>query len=655
MAFRLYQQKLSGYCVALFKKNSTITTRYTTLLWRKSQTADWCCRRIASSSVWIKNNYFNHKSLLTTLKFEDYYKSNSSKYNLYPIFLAAWAAVYADSKSNTDTRLLKAARSGNVVEIERLIKTGYDVNQKHELGWTALHIAAVNGYSNAVKILIEAGANPNVGDEFTNVDKTARDKQMHSLDVLLRREDEFSDRLSSRATFGGCTPLHYAVLADDVATVVELLKLGADPLQKNDSGHLPVDYARTPSMKKLITVYEEKAAVAKKEKEAEERRRFPLEQRIKQFIVGQEGGIAVVASAIRRKENGWYDEEHPLVFLFLGSSGIGKTELAKQIARYLHKDNKNGFIRLDMSEYQEKHSVARLIGSPPGYIGHEKGGQLTGRLKKCSNAVVLFDEVDKAHPEVLTALLQLFDEGRMTDGKGQTVECRNAIFVMTSNLGNDEIREYAQQLRIEAEEVANQRYSGKIDEGAMEEKITISRRFKEKVIQPILKRHFRRDEFLGRINEIVYFLPFSHSELLKLVNKELEFWAKQAKEKHDIELSWDCQILNVLAEGYNVHYGARSIKYEVERRVISQLASAHENNFIKKGSKVHVAVEDSDISGNSLPSTGPNIKLQILEKNSKGQTGFLDLPLDLVSLSCRQVSNWLGKLENRTWLHIVFF
>jgi ATP-dependent Clp protease ATP-binding subunit ClpB len=114
--------------------------------------------------------------------------------------------------------------------------------------------------------------------------------------------------------------------------------------------------------------------------------------------------------AIRRKENGWIDDSHPLVFLFLGSSGIGKTELGKQVANYLHKGQREAFIRIDMSEYQEKHSVARFIGSPPGYVGHEDGGQLTSKLRKCPNAVVLFDEVDKAHPEVLTVLLQLFDE-----------------------------------------------------------------------------------------------------------------------------------------------------------------------------------------------------------------------------------------------------
>lgn len=227
-------------------------------------------------------------------------------------------------------------------------------------------------------------------------------------------------------------------------------------------------------------------------------------------------------AAIRRRENGWYDEEHPLVFLFLGSSGIGKTELAKQVARYLHKDNKKGFIRLDMSEYQEKHEVAKMIGAPPGYIGHDQGGQLTKKLKECPNAVVLFDEVDKAHPDVLTVMLQLFDEGRLTDGQGKTIVCKDAIFVMTSNLASEEIANHALELRREAKLAAEQREEG--DEIC--EKVTISRKFKERVVQPILKLHFRRDEFLGRINEMVYFLPFSRPELLSLVTKELDFWSK---------------------------------------------------------------------------------------------------------------------------------
>ena len=396
---------------------------------------------------------------------------------------------------------------------------------------------------------------------------TVRERRLHSLEVQITRSDEFSDRLSPRANFRGCTALHYAALTDNIGTINLLLEAGADPLKANDYGHTAIEYAKDENTKQLIRRYAEKYDQGKKKLEMEERRRFPLEKRLKEFIVGQEGPITTVASAIRRKENGWIDEEHPLVFLFLGSSGIGKTELAKQVSKYMQKDDKKAFVRIDMSEYQEKHEVAKLIGAPPGYVGHEDGGQLTKKLKQNPEAVVLFDEVDKAHPDVLTVLLQLFDEGRLTDGKGKTIECKNAIFIMTSNLASTEIADHALQLRREAEDVAKERYAGNIEDKDLGEKITISRHFKDRIIQPILKYHFGRDEFLGRINEIVYFLPFSQSELHHLVERELEFWASRARSKHSIELTWDKSVLSLLSEGYNVYYGARSIKHEVKAGV----------------------------------------------------------------------------------------
>ncbi|KAK7867768.1 hypothetical protein R5R35_002267 [Gryllus longicercus] len=527
-----------------------------------------------------------------------------------------------DHHGMNEKRLFRAAKYGNVQEIKRLHSEGMDVNLRHPLGWTALQVAAINGKVEAVKTLLECGAEPNTGDDFVNVYRTAIEKGLHSIDVLVKREDEFSDRLNNRATFQGFTALHYAVLADSASVVRTLLEAGADPTIENDAGHQPTEYARDGEVKDLLKQYSIKFDEIRQKKEAEERRRFPLEQRLKKNIVGQEGPITVVASAIRRKENGWSDEEHPLVFLFLGSSGIGKTELGKQLANYIHKEKTNGFIRLDMSEYQEKHEVAKLIGAPPGYVGHDDGGQLTKLLKKCPTAVVLFDEVDKAHPDVLTVLLQLFDEGRLTDGKGKTIECKNAIFVMTSNLASDEIAEHALQLRREAQDIVDKKLEGKLENMEMTETITISRHFKENVVQPILKKHFRRDEFLGRINEIVYFLPFSRSELLKLVSKELHFWAKKAKEKHQIDLTWDRSVESILADGYDVHYGARSIKYEVERRVVNQLASAHERGLIGRGSAVYVTVhcpngEDGEVVI-KLRVKGRGVKdfIDIDEKNS---------------------------------------
>ncbi|XP_025866337.1 mitochondrial disaggregase isoform X2 [Vulpes vulpes] len=452
---------------------------------------------------------------------------NRAGLSMWALATALVVHCYSKSPSNKDIALMEAARANNVQEVSRLLSEGADVNARHRLGWTALMVAAISRNDSVVRILLAAGADPNLGDDFSSVYKTAKEQGIHSLEVLVTREDDFNNRLNNRASFKGCTALHYAVLADDYRTVKELLDGGANPLQRNEMGHTPLDYAREGEVMKLLRTSEAKYQEKQRKREAEERRRFPLEQRLKEHIIGQESAIATVGAAIRRKENGWYDEEHPLVFLFLGSSGIGKTELAKQTAKYMHKDAKKGFIRLDMSEFQERHEVAKFIGSPPGYIGHEEGGQLTKKLKQCPNAVVLFDEVDKAHPDVLTIMLQLFDEGRLTDGKGKTIDCKDAIFIMTSNVASDEIAQHALQLRQEALEMSHNRIAENLGDVQINDKITISKNFKENVIRPILKAHFRRDEFLGRINEIVYFLPFCHSELIQLVNKELNFWAKR--------------------------------------------------------------------------------------------------------------------------------
>jgi len=400
-----------------------------------------------------------------------------------------------------------------------------------------------------------------------------------------------------------------------------LMDKGADPTLTNEYGLPPADYAADVGMRRLMSEHFQRHAAQKKKRDQEQRRKFPIEQRIKQAIIGQEGAIATVCGAIRRKENGWHDGDSPLVFLFLGSSGIGKTELAKQVADYLEPGKAEGFIRIDMSEYQQKHEVAKLIGSPPGYIGHDDGGQLTKRLKKNPSAVVLFDEVEKAHPDILTVLLQLFDEGRLTDGKGETVHCKDALFIMTSNLASEQIARHAMQLRQEAAEVTRMRYGeAKEEEEASkterrEVEVTISRDFKEAVIRPILKNHFQRDEFLGRINEIVYFLPFSRPELLKLVRKEMEKWVKRGSERHDMEVRFDPAVLDLLADGYNVHYGARSIKHEVERRVVTQLAQAHESGALGPGCSVLVTAALPDPDRPALAS--PPLLLKVKRKEDK--------------------------------------
>uniref|UniRef100_A0A673UPI5 ClpB homolog, mitochondrial AAA ATPase chaperonin n=1 Tax=Suricata suricatta TaxID=37032 RepID=A0A673UPI5_SURSU len=534
---------------------------------------------------------------------------NRAGLSMWALATALVVHCYSKSPSNKDAALMEAARTNNVQEVSRLLSEGADVNARHRLGWTALMVAAISRNDSVVQVLLAAGADPNLGDDFSSVYKTAKEQGIHSLEVLVTREDDFNNRLNNRASFKGCTALHYAVLADDYRTVKELLNGGANPLQRNEMGHTPLDYAREGEVMKLLRTSEAKYQEKQRKREAEERRRFPLEQRLKEHIIGQESAIATV--------------------------GAGKTELAKQTAKYMHKDAKKGFIRLDMSEFQERHEVAKFIGSPPGYVGHEEGGQLTKKLKQCPNAVVLFDEVDKAHPDVLTIMLQLFDEGRLTDGKGKTIDCKDAIFIMTSNVASEEIAQHALQLRQEALEMSHNRLAENLGDVQISDKITISKNFKENVIRPILKAHFRRDEFLGRINEIVYFLPFCHSELIQLVNKELNFWAKRAKQRHNITLLWDREVADVLVDGYNVHYGARSIKHEVERRVVNQLAAAYEQDLLPGGCTLRITVEDSDkqlLKSPELPSPQaekrpPKLRLEIIDKDSKTHKLDIQAPL----------------------------
>uniref|UniRef100_A0A5K3EFZ8 ANK_REP_REGION domain-containing protein n=1 Tax=Mesocestoides corti TaxID=53468 RepID=A0A5K3EFZ8_MESCO len=581
----------------------------------------WCRACLPKRSLVVVNS-INFPRNCVILHFESLFH-RTPKFHYLTTVIAVSAAL-GRTDGDDIFELIKFGKPGSAErEIE---KTRQVVHLRHPLGWTPLMLAVIQRKLNVVKALLAAGAEVDARENYAGTSGFSFHGRTTSPDVEWRRLTEFSDYLNPSADFRGCTALHYAVLADDVELVRLLLAAGADPTVKNSRGHTPQMYSKSNDINIAIDAAMKQFNLKKQAKDREERQRYPLDQRLREKIVGQEQAIRTVSAAIRRKENGWHDEDHPLVFLFLGSSGIGKTELAKQIAAYLHKGDSNSrtFIRFDMSEFQEKHEVAKFIGAPPGYVGHESGGQLTKALKECSNAVVLFDETEKAHPDVLTALLQVFDEGRLTDGQGNTVDCKNAIFIMTSNVGSQVIAEYAQSLRSTP--------------GDGDNEIEVSRDFKEKVMRPMLRKHFLRDEFLGRINEMVYFLPFSTSELTELVLRNLNVWKEKAKSRHSISLSWDREVIDLIVDGYDVYYGARSITYEIERRIISQLALADERGKLGPNCKVHLKVSHPSAldERKSASSSGeqkacspdeqpvpPRIVLEVTSE--KGKTQIFDL------------------------------
>lgn len=295
-----------------------------------------------------------------------------------------------------------------------------------------------------------------------------------------------------------------------------------------------------------------------------------LEEALHKRVIGQDFAIQAVSDAIRRSRAGLSDPKRPVgVFLFVGPTGVGKTELTKALADQLFNDEE-AIIRLDMSEYMEKHSVAKLIGSPPGYVGFEEGGQLTEAIRRRPYSVVLFDEIEKAHPDVFNILLQIFDEGRLTDAKGRTVNCKNALFIMTSNLGSEQLLE-------------------KLKSGEK----TWTKEDILHIVEPVLKKHFR-PEFLNRIDEILPFLPLSKKDMLQIVPVQLEDIQARLQEK-GIRLKTHADVIAFLAEkGYDPIFGARPLKRLVQHTIVNMLSQALLKAEIHSGQTVELQMKKTN-------------------------------------------------------------
>ncbi len=306
--------------------------------------------------------------------------------------------------------------------------------------------------------------------------------------------------------------------------------------------------------------------------ESEAQKLSKAEEELNKRVVGQDKAIECVANAIRRSRAGVSEENKPIgSFLFVGPTGVGKTELAKTLAEFMF-DDENSLIRLDMSEFMEKHSVAKIIGSPPGYVGYDEAGQLTEKIRRRPYSVILFDEIEKAHPEVFNILLQVLDDGRVTDSKGRTVNFKNTIIIMTSNLGNEVIKQYS----IGFEGGETEKEKNEVREEKMREEIN-----------QVLREHFKL-EFLNRIDEIVLFRSLNRETLTQIVDLELNKVKERLKNK-DIALKINKKVKRMLAErGFDTTFGARPLKRIIQNMLLDELSLEIINGQIKEGNKVTI-------------------------------------------------------------------
>ncbi|MBT8336389.1 MAG: AAA family ATPase, partial [Gemmatimonadetes bacterium] len=300
--------------------------------------------------------------------------------------------------------------------------------------------------------------------------------------------------------------------------------------------------------------------------ESERQRLAHLEDHLDNRVIGQPEAITAVSNAVRRARAGLQDPNRPVgSFIFLGPTGVGKTETARALADFLF-DDERAMVRIDMSEYMEKHAVARLIGAPPGYVGFEEGGQLTEAVRRRPHAVILFDEIEKAHPDVFNVFLQILDDGRLTDSQGRTVDFRNTVVIMTSNIGSQDILEAAGQ-------------------GDWEEV--------KKRIQQQMQRHFR-PEFLNRVDDVIVFHPLGRAELAHIVDLQLERVRGLAHELGmDLEVSAAART-RLADEGYDPAFGARPLKRVLQRRIQDPLALMLLEEEVPEGTTIQVDAGGAD-------------------------------------------------------------
>jgi ATP-dependent Clp protease ATP-binding subunit ClpB len=304
---------------------------------------------------------------------------------------------------------------------------------------------------------------------------------------------------------------------------------------------------------------------------AEQEKLLHMEYELGLRVAGQSEAIEAISDAVRRSRAGMQDPRRPIgSFIFLGTTGVGKTELAKALADYLFNDE-NAMVRIDMSEYQERHAVSRMIGSPPGYVGYDEGGQLTEAVRRKPYSVILLDEIEKAHPDVWNILLQVLDDGRLTDNKGRIANFKNTIIIMTSNIGSHIIQEKMGEME------------GWNNHIVMEEA--------KKEVMTLLKQVVR-PEFLNRVDEIVMFEPLSKENLRQIVQIQFRQIKDRLKEQGILLEASEEALLHIAEEGYEPTMGARPLKRVMQKRILNELSKQILGNYITKDSIVMMELGD---------------------------------------------------------------
>jgi ATP-dependent Clp protease ATP-binding subunit ClpB len=431
----------------------------------------------------------------------------------------------------------------------------------------------------------------------------AKDNKLNPTELRLKEIEKELSELSSRRDE---LVAHWNLEKELIKTIrsskeeIESAKHEADKLERegNLAKVAELRYGRIPELEKTINDKSEELAKIQKNRkmlredvgaediaeivskwtgipvtkmlESERKKLLKMEENLANRIVGQEDAVIAVSNSIRRSRAGLQDENRPIgSFIFLGTTGVGKTELARALAEFLFDDEK-AIVRIDMSEYMEKFSVSRLIGAPPGYVGYEEGGQLTEAVRRRPYCVVLLDEIEKAHPEVFNILLQVLDEGRLTDSHGKTVNFKNTLIIMTSNLGTMLIQEQLQSINEEnRDDVMNELRVKLLD----------------------LLKSTIRPEFLNRIDDIILFKPLTAKELRKIVDLQLNNLHKRI-EKENFKLKIDDEAKDWLCKlGFDITYGARPLKRTIQKYITNPLSEKILSGEFLPGDTIHIKLD----------------------------------------------------------------